>query len=153
MIQWRKGSQFKVSAEVAKKVTDELEAEGRLTPEELVRVSEAPDAPLHDEFEWDNDIAGQKWREHTARNMIASFVVIRDPVKEAEPVRAYFNIERNTHQYVSTVTIMKDEEKKNKLLDIAKRELRYFRVKYRALSELAGVFQAIDGVLSGDDIA
>ena len=43
--------------------------------------------------------------------------------------------------------IMVDSEKKERLLDIALRELKQFKEKYKMLNELAVVFEAIDKVV------
>lgn len=147
-ISWVKGSCFKAKAEVAKQVMDELAAEGRLSPAELVEVSRPKDAPLHqDFFDLNDKQAAQKYREYRATVMIASIVVTQDKEEEAKPVRAFFNIERGTHEYIPTEIIMSDDAKKERLLDIAKRELVSFRSKYISLTELAGVMNAIDELM------
>ena len=147
-ISWVKGSCFKAKAEVAKQVMDELAAEGRLSPSELVEVSRPKNAPLHNDFFDLNDKqAAQKYREYRAGIMIASIVITPDEEHDTKPVRAFFNIERGTHEYVPTEIIFSDEAKKTRLLDIAKRELISFKAKYETLSELAGVMNAIDELL------
>ena len=147
-ISWVKGSCFKAKAEVAKQVMDELAAEGRLSPAELVEVSRPKDAPLHqDFFDLNDKQAAQKYREYRATVMIASIVVTQDKEEETKPVRAFFNIERGTHEYIPTEIIMSDDAKKERLLDIAKRELISFRSKYISLTELAGVMNAIDELM------
>lgn len=146
-VSWVKGSRFKADPNVAKAVMDQLSAEGRLSPAELVEVSRPEDAPLHNEFEWDDKVAAQLWREQTGRVMIASIVVTDDGKKETQPTRAYFNIERGTHEYIPTEVIFSDDAKMERLLDIAKRELLSFKSKYKSLTELAGVMNAIDEVM------
>ena len=146
-VSWVKGSVFKADPNVAKNVMDQLSAEGRLSPMELVEASRPEDAPLHGEFEWNDTIAAQKWREQTGRVMIASIVVTQDAEEEKKPVRAFFNIERGTHEYIPTEVIFSDEAKRERLLDIAKRELVSFKSKYQSLTELAGVMNAIDEVM------
>lgn len=147
-VSWAKGSRFKTEASIAKEVMDQLSAEGRLSPAELVEVSRPVDAPLHNEFEWDDQVAAQLWREKTGQIMIASIVITPDKEEKAQPVRAYFNIERGTHEYIPTEVIYSDEAKKARLLDIAKRELLSFKAKYQTLTELAGVMHAIDEVMT-----
>lgn len=147
-ISWVKGSCFKAKPEVAKQVMDELAAEGRLSPAELVEVSRPKTAPLHEDFFDLNDKeAAQKYREGRAANMIRSIIVTPDAEEEAKPVRAFFNIERGTHEYLPTEIIFSDEAKKSRLLDVAKRELLSFKAKYETLTELAGVMNAIDELM------
>ena len=144
---WRRGSTFKVDASIAKQVMDGLAEEGRLTPSDLVEVSRPKNAPLHDEFEWDDKVAAEKWREETGRLMISNIVVVPDEQPDPQPTRIYFNIERGTKEYIPTEVIFSDEAKKQRLLEIALRELQSFREKYKTLNELAGVMTAIDEVL------
>lgn len=144
---WAKGSRFKADPNVAKAVMDQLSAEGRLSPAELVEVSRPEDAPLHNEFEWDDKVAAQLWREKTGQIMIACIVVTQEAEEEKKPVRAYFNIERGTHEYIPTEVIFSEEAKRERLLDIAKRELLSFKSKYQSLTELDGVMNAIDEVM------
>ena len=147
-VSWTRGSCFKASAEEAKRVMDKLAEEGRLTPADLVEVSRPKDAPLHQDFFSLTDMeAAQKWREHRATVMIASIVVTREEEETPIVTRAYFNIERGTRQYIQTEIIMSDEAKKERLLEVAKRELEAFRAKYRNLEMLSGVMSAIDDVL------
>ena len=147
-VSWVKGTTFKAKPEVAKQVMDELAAEGRLSPAELVEVSRPKDAPLHQDFFSLNDKeAAQKYREYRAGIMIASIIVTPEAEENSAPVRAYFNIERGTHEYIPTEIIMSDESKKARLLDVAKREMISFRAKYANLTQLAGVINAIDRVL------
>lgn len=144
-ISWVKGSCFKAKPEVAKQVMDGLAAAGRLSPHELVEVSRPKNAPLHqDFFELKDAEAAQKWREHRAAVMIGSIVVTADTEQTRQPVRAFFNIERGTGEYIPTEIVYSDEAKKTRLLEIAKRELWSFKMKYQTLTELAGVMNAID---------
>ena len=153
-ISWVKGSCFKAKPEVAKQVMDQLAAEGRLSPSELVEVSRPKNAPLHEDFFDLNDKeAAQKYREGRAANMIRSIIVTPDDSEEVKPVRAFFNIERGTHEYLPTAVIFSDEAKKSRLLEIAKRELVSFKAKYETLTELAGVMNAIDELLREDESA
>lgn len=147
-VSWVKGSCFKARPEVAKQVMDELAAEGRLSPAELVEVSRPKDAPLHqDFFSLSDREAAQKFREYRARVMIGSIVITQDTDEKEVPVRAYFNIEYGKQEYLPTAIIMSDEAKAARLLEIAKKEMISFKAKYAALTELAGVMRAMDAVL------
>lgn len=152
-VSWVKGSCFKAKPEVAKQVMDQLAAEGRLSPHELVEVSRPKNAPLHmDFFDLNDKEAAQRYREDRAGNMIRSIIVTPDEEEAARPVRAFFNIERGTHEYIPTEIIFSDEEKKNRLLDVAKRELISFKYKYETLTELAGVMNAIDALMAEESV-
>ena len=144
--QFRKGFKHKVTADVAGAVCEGLEKKGKLTGEQLVEVSRPEDAPLHKEFDWDDAVAGEKWRVHQARMIINSLVVIA-PETNTE-VRKFYNIQmsKDDRKYESIEAVMQKVEKRDILLRSAMRELSALRKKYAALSELAKVFDAIDGL-------
>lgn len=52
------------------------ERSGSVTPEEVVKEATPDDAPLHGQFEWNNDKAAHKYRLVQARTMIRSVGVI-----------------------------------------------------------------------------
>lgn len=139
---WKPGSHHKVDAQTAGEVCAALEEEGRLNAETLVEESRPEEAPLHDEFEWDDSIAAEEYRKQQARVLIATVVEIISP--EVVPTRAFFNIVHKEANYESVRVIIQDEDKRKALLDKAIRELRSFQTKYSTLLELCEVFDAIN---------
>lgn len=138
--QLKAGSRIKSAADVVGAECERLEREGRLTAKELVNESRPVDAPLHNEFEWRDDVAGELWREHQARNIINSVIVIN---AKQEPQRCFFSVDVKDAEYHSVETILQSEDKRSALLRSALRELKAFEQKYRQLEELCGVFEAI----------
>lgn len=69
----------------------ELEREGRLLPVEVVESARDDDSPLHSHFEWDDSLAGEKYRLHQARALIRTvklMVTVHDvPVSVSYYVR------------------------------------------------------------------
>ena len=55
---------------------------GRLSPPDVIKEAESPDSLLHEFFEWDDTIAGDKYRMEQARKLIrrVKFEVIIDEV-------------------------------------------------------------------------
>ena len=143
---WKTGSQHKVPAAVAGAEMDRLTEEGRLTPSDLVEDSRPEDAPLHAEFEWDDSIAAEKYREDQARAIIRHLTVQIEANNEQYQVRQYFIVQKESNEYEPIQLILKDEDKTAMLLDQAKRELQAFKAKYACLKELAAVIKAIDSV-------
>jgi hypothetical protein len=141
---------YKTSADVAGAVCEELDCTVGLTPANLVDASRAEDAPLHDEFEWDDEIAGEAYRKEQARMMITNLAIVIEEHKQ-EPVRAYYSFEygfrKNTSTYVSTIKILSDSDKRAQLLERAKGEMIAFKSKYSMLTELADVFESIDSAV------
>ena len=52
-----------------------LEAKGSLTPDNVLKDARKETSPLHGEFEWDDSIAGHKYRLEQARSLIAGHKV------------------------------------------------------------------------------
>lgn len=141
---WADGSHMSGDANVAGKICDKLEMEGRLSAAELVNESRAEDSPLHDMFEWNDTIAAEKYRETQAQKIIRSIV----KVVENEPLdyRAYSSIAPNS--YVSTTNALSKEETRAIILRNAKRELETFKRKYGKLMELSKLINVIDEVIA-----
>ena len=139
--QWNPASRIKTDANVAGKVFEELESTVGLTAKTLLDASRSEDAPLHNEFEWDDAKAAESYRETQASYIIRSlWVAAQDEI--SEPVRAVFSV--NGGGYESVTVIMQDVDKRSALLDMALKELRSFERKYKILEELSEVFSAID---------
>lgn len=139
---------LKTDANIAGKVCEELTKTVGLTAKNLVDASRPETAPLHSEFEWNNDIAAEKYREDQARYIIRHLVIIPDDGQD-EPVRAYITIRQGFEEskpYDHIYEIMQEPVKRNSLLDMAIHELNAFKKKYKTLTELAGVFEAIEKI-------
>lgn len=149
--QFAKGSIHAVSAQVVGPIFDQMGREGRLTPKNVVDEARPEDSPLHPEFEWDDAVAAEKWREKQAQLLIIHTVQIDEPENGSTPIKAFHVTVEKSH-YEPIDIILKDETKRNVLLENAKRELLGFKKKYSTLSELSKVFLAIDQ-LTIDDIA
>jgi len=136
-------NRHKVSAQVAGEICATLEEEGMLTAKNLVDVSRPEDAPLHEEFDWDNEVAGEKWREHQARNVINSIRVVKVNEGDTNGVRAFFHLKMAEPEYESIQVIVKDENKYTKLLKIAISELNHFEKKYASIKEFSKIFEEL----------
>lgn len=142
---WKSGARSPVSAQVAGEVCASLEESGNLTPQALVEVSRAEDAPLHNAFEWDDAIAAERYREAQAGYIIRSVEVV--VTGSAEPVRAFVSVtESKAAPYTSIEHVMVCSDSRAMLLERARMELAAFKRKYQQLTELADVFAAIDSL-------
>jgi hypothetical protein len=80
-----------IEADVVGNELDRIyEKHGALRPTDVVDEAKPDDAPLHPVFEWNDEVAGQNWRVHTARNLIRSVHVINE---NKEPSAVYVNIQ------------------------------------------------------------
>lgn len=141
--QWKKASYIKADANIAGAMCEQLEQTVGLTAKNLLDANRPENAPLHNEFEWDDSIAAEQFRESQARHIINCLCVATEE-EDQEPVRAFFTISRPV--YESLNVILSSEEKHNDLLRLALKELNAFRAKYNNLKQLEPVFEAIEKV-------
>ena len=141
---------FKNPADVAGPICQQLrESEQGLTPRSLVDASRDKNAPLHNEFEWDNTVAAEKYREQQAANIIRHLIIVRTDIQEVRKShdRAFVSTGENNTVYVPLNEALSNEVWKKNLLLAARRDMKIFATKYRRLTELSGIIDAIDGFL------
>ena len=138
---WRRGSHHKVPASIAAAECERLEAEGRLCAEELVNESREEGSPLHEEFEWRDEVAAEEYRKAQARSIINSLVVVSE---QHEPVNAFVSLSVRSPEYTAIHTVMQRPDTRDALLQNALRELQAFWRKYKNLSEFAELFAELD---------
>ena len=135
----------KVSAQVVGELIDELTSKGKeVTPELLVELSRDPSSPTHNEFEWDDTVAAQKYRTEQARLLIAHIRVIKEDEHEEEyKIRAFVSTPGRNSVYVPLQDALNNESYRDHLLKQAKADSEIFLAKYRRLEELAAVTKAM----------
>ena len=146
---WISQSVYKVSADDAGAEFERMLKTGDLTAERIVDESRPEDAVLHNEFEWNDSIAAEKYRREQARTMLRCLIKVTD---DRPPTRAFFTIDytyKRKGAYEPIEVIVADDQKADKLLKIALGELKAFRKKYDSLSQLAYLFKVIDKFLEG----
>lgn len=139
---------------------------GELNAKAVVEEARKKRHKFHSFFEWEDEIAGQRWREAQARTLIGGIVVKFDDKNET---RAFQHVEikggdsrqekpgekrksdgskqaRSTtlSYYTSTEDALADPEKRAYILNRALREAESWRDRYRSMCELSGVFDAIE---------
>lgn len=141
--QWKLDGMYNVDANVAGKELERIYNEnGAIEPSVVVEQSRPKDAPLHSCFEWDDKAAAQKYREQQARVIIANVVIVGEPEEDTR-TRAFVHVEQS---YQPLYIVLESKDKTEELLQNAMRELRTFEAKYRELSQLAPIFNAITEV-------
>ena len=93
---------------------DKLEAlnGGRLTPDAVVEDAKDPRSPMHDQFEWDDKVAGHQYRLDQARTLIRAVTVERNTVSRTVAAPYYIRDPRagNEQGYVSMATLRSDSD-------------------------------------------
>ena len=125
---------------------NEIKTLDKITPEGVVDLARDPDSCIHNDFEWNNAIAGEKYRILQAQKMIQCLkVVVKTSDNRKEPET--FRILQKTSEprvYKTNSFFVANKSEYERLLDQALRELKGFRERYRRLAELESVFEAID---------
>lgn len=128
-------------------VCNELKELGdEFTPDEIVEKAKDSNTELHKCFEWDNDVAAEKFRLHQARLITSNLVFLKDSDTEEDApvlVRVYNKTEQ-TGGYKPPEIVFTQADEYEKLLKRATAELHQFKVKYSMLKELDYILSLID---------
>lgn len=144
---WAEGFRAKADPEIAGEQFDRLASEGRLNADEVVRENTPEDAPLHDEFNWNDSEAAHLYRKHQARLLMNHLVCIPVEQPESTPVRCYFKIDPASNNYEPTREIVQSVDRSKLLIQTAYREMVSYRNKYTSILNACGAIVAADALL------
>jgi hypothetical protein len=119
---------------------------GKLLPEDVVEAAKPKSSPLHSKFTWDDTVAAHQHRLWQARQLISVTVL----TVVGKKTQMFVSLTKDRHEgngYRHVVDVLNDEQLTAQLLEDAKAEMRYFAMKYRKLTALAKVVEAMDEVL------
>lgn len=116
---WVEGFHSRLSAEDAGNELDRIrQAEGTLTPGVVVDAARDPSNILHTSFEWDDAIAGEKYRIVQAGKLIRSLRVV--PRVGASPQPAMLSVQtgekKNERSYATVRDVMNDPAARRQFL-------------------------------------
>ncbi len=143
---WKIGGIFKADAhEVAKEICS---IGDECTPQDLVKYARNENSELHKCFEWNDSIAGEKYRELQAQKVLTTLVITKDLGEDKKPVqyRLFVNTGDRSGNYKPLPVVIRKQDEYGRLLEMAKRELQAFKKKYSILAELENVFLEIDSL-------
>ncbi len=146
---WKFQPKGNVKAQVAGECIEKMNKanKGVTTAKMLVSAAKFKKHPLHNCFEWDDSIAGRKFREQQAQQIILQLVIVVDKPDSDVPrrVRAFVSVdEKDSIHYTTMSRAMGKADLRRQIIEQALSELNAFRHKYADLKELAEVFIAID---------
>ena len=121
---------------------------GVLRPDDVVEAARPESSAMHGWFTWEDSEAAHKWRVHQARNLLRVTVEYL-PSGPADAVRVFVSLgsdQASEGGYRTMVDVMTDDDMQAELLQDALAEMEGFKRKYRRLTKLASVFDAIDNV-------
>lgn len=133
----------------AQKCYDECQTLKEVTPENVLNKARDEETELHKCFEWDNKVAGEKYRLIQARDIIRHFVIVTpEESEEEEPIKVRsYQITTARNVYEPTKVFLQKPDEYAALLERAKNELEAFKQRYKILTELEEIFEAIDLLL------
>lgn len=121
---------------------------GLLRAADVVREAADAASPLHSYFEWDDTEAAQLYRLQQARQLIRVVVQVQQYDEQTYRVRTFVSLTEDRVQegggYRVMTSVLSSPNERARLLNQAMRELNNFKVKYQELTELIGIFRAID---------
>lgn len=140
---WKTGYHSKVKAEIAGEVFKELEQTVGLTPKNLVDASRDENAPMHSAFEWDDAIAGEKWRIQEARTHINHLEIVIETHAKKPTTRAYVMYD-TAKPYEDIKTVLADPVKSNQFFEMGMKMLTDFKRRYSEVKEFAQIITDIE---------
>lgn len=146
--------QYKVPAKVVGEEFEKIEKEyGKVTSDVILQKAEVEESPLHELFEWDDAVAGHKYRLSQATNIIINLACEVEEQPKAKPVRAYYNVstDEKKGKFINMKTAFANPDTKDIILQRAKKELDAFVEKYENLTELSEVITPIREFLNKDE--
>ena len=145
---WNRGSKFSADPQSVGEELARLQGNvrGKLTPEKVVTSARKKNSPLHSLFEWNDSVAGEKYRQEQARCVIRNIRVVYIDRPEPVPQRVYVHVSpaKRESAYYSKSVVMADDELRRQALHNAITLLQGIRDRYAELAELKGVFREID---------
>lgn len=141
---WRADSYYTADAQ---KVYNEIVEIGEYaTPQEIVEKAKSETTELHKCFEWNNDIAAEKYRIVQARKIVRSLVFERTEkqIQKNKPEIRVIHKPVGAIGYKPLEFIVQKQDEYERLLEAARRELHAFKVKYQHLSELDEIMELIN---------
>lgn len=120
---------------------------GNITPKLVVDNSRSEKSVLHKCFEWNDNLAAEKYRENQAGFILRNLVTVAVNKQEQSEIRAFVSVFKDDNNcFVSVNTAMSDQTMREQVLQKALAEMISFKKKYSQIKELAVVFEAIDSL-------
>lgn len=120
----------------------------------IVQDAKKEDSPLHNYFEWDDQVAANEYRTEQARYLLRHInVVVRKPDGQEEEVRAFHSVTAKVitpavngqgSNFVSLQSALSDEEWRQEIIGKAFKELESWRRRYATYKELAKAVEAVE---------
>lgn len=122
------------------------------TLSEIVDMARKKTSSMHNYFQWDNKIASEEYRKIQAQRMVRNFVLVQTNKETGKEEKTMFRLveadSSRTNTYKPVTFFFQNKDEHEKLIERAKIELRGITDRYRRVTELEEIIQAIDEFLS-----
>ena len=130
--------------------------DGGALPKVVVHEARPEDAPLHPAFEWDDEVAAERFRENQARSIIRCVMLVPEPEKHEtlSPVRAYVSVPTGEHtrQYKHVTDVLRDPNESEGVKRRLRHELLSLRNRYMAILDLdEALHNAVAGAIKATE--
>lgn len=132
----------------AQKVGEELDEMPTINVDNILEKAKNENTELNKVFDWDNDVAGEKWRRQQANQMIQDLQVIvvkGDKENKPKTAKAYVTLKRDT-EYEPIEAVVNDPLKYESLREIALNKIRKIRQDYAEVESLKELYAMIDSL-------
>lgn len=137
---------------VAKRLAEIASAHnGSLTPDLVIADAESSDSPLHELFEWNDGVAGHKYRLEQARQVITSVRVVITTEHKAVSTVYYVrdpNAEPTEQGYVSLDRLKSDSDLAKESIVMEFSRAASYLQRARVHAEALGMAQEVDALIS-----
>lgn len=118
---WAEGLHHKTDAATAAAELERIRQEHGLTATTVIEESRPETAPLHNEFEWDDETAATQYRLNQARHLIRDVLVVR-PNEKPVPMFVHVKTDGNKGGYIPVTTLVQHTD----MYDIAVQEAQLY---------------------------
>lgn len=131
-----KNTGFSANAQLVGEELEKLESAGELTADEVLEFAKNnPDSETYKCFEWNDSVAGEKYRRYQASHIMTSIsVTIKSEPKETQ--RVYLNIKSsidNSRKFKNVKEVLKNDKEYQQVLDNAKQAFIRTKEQYELL--------------------
>lgn len=126
-----------------------------LSPESVLNASRSEGTLLHDEFEWRDDVAAEKFRLRQAQDMIRNIRIVVEATddngeKVVQRERGFISSPGGKSAYVMIASAFKNDEWQAHLMEQARRDMEAFCAKYRRLEQLGPIIIEMETMIKQD---
>lgn len=128
-----------MSRAVANELQKIYDENGELTAPLVLSEAASPSSPLHRHFEWDDSVAGQKYRLEQARDLIRSvrIEVLDDSPSGPRRVRAYLNaVDESGRSYRRTEDVVANDRLRSDVMASWEREINALKARNKLFAAI-----------------